>query len=122
MDAKPILFAATAKPEQSRLFYQDTLGLQFVSDQPYAIVFDTGGIMFRIQKVEQVTPPSYTVLGWEVNDINQTVATLSDKGVMFQKFPFLTQDESGVWTTPDGARVAWFNDPDGNMISITQSS
>jgi len=122
VEAKPILFTATANPEKSRSFYQDTLGLQLISDQPYALVFDTAGIMLRVQKVEQVTPPSYTVLGWEVGDIGLSVTELVEKGVAFEQFPFLTQDETGIWTTPDGARVAWFKDPDGNMISITQGS
>jgi catechol 2,3-dioxygenase-like lactoylglutathione lyase family enzyme len=122
MEAKPILFSATANPEQSRSFYQDTLGLHLISDQPYALVFNTGGIMLRVQKVEQVIPPPYTVLGWEVEDIDQTVTELTGKGVTFEYFVFLTQDETGIWTTPDGTRVAWFKDPDGNLVSITQGS
>jgi catechol 2,3-dioxygenase-like lactoylglutathione lyase family enzyme len=113
---------ATAKPEQSRAFYQDTLDLKFISDQPYALVFDTGGIMMRVQKVEQVVPPPYTVLGWEVENIDQSVTELTARGVVFEQFPFLTQDESAIWTTPENAKVAWFKDPDGNMVSITQGN
>ena len=119
---KPILFSATAQAETSRQFYEHTLGLTFVSEFPFALVFETGGVMLRIQKVETVIPPPYTVIGWEVADINQSVAKLNDKGVKFERFGFLTQDESGIWTTPDGAKVAWFKDPDGNTISITQES
>jgi len=78
--------------------------------------------MLRVQRVEQVTPVSYTVLGWEVEDIGQSVTELVEKGVSFEHFPFLTQDKTAIWTTPDGVRVAWFEDPNGNMISITQDS
>ena len=122
MEAKPILFAATANPEQSLSFYQDVLGLQLISDQPFALVFSTAGIMLRVQKVEQVMPPPYTSLGWEVVNLAQTTSELINKGVVFERFPFLDQDDAGIWTTPDGAQVAWFKDPDGNLISITQDS
>ena len=122
MEAKSILFAATANPEQSLSFYQDVLGLQLISDQPFALVFSTAGIMLRVQKVEQVMPPPYTSLGWEVVNLAQATSELINKGVVFERFPFLDQDDAGIWTTPDGAQVAWFKNPDGNLISITQDS
>ncbi len=120
MPLKPILFAATAKPEDSRRFYEQMLGLQFISDHPYAIVFDAEGVMLRVQKVEQVVSVPYTSLGFEVDDIRQSVADLIANGVDFEKYPFLDQDQDGIWTTPDGAMVAWCNDPDGSTVSLTQ--
>ena len=120
MPIKPILFAATAKPEASRRFYEQSLGLHFVSDQPYAIVFDADGVMLRIQKVEQVVTVPYTSLGFEVDNIKQSVLELNAKGVVFEQYPFLEQDDDGIWTTPDGAMVAWCKDPDGNTVSLTQ--
>jgi catechol 2,3-dioxygenase-like lactoylglutathione lyase family enzyme len=122
VEVKPILFAATTDSERSLSFYRDTLGLQFISDEPFALVFNTAGTMLRVQKVEQVVPPPYTSLGWEVKDIEQAATELINKGLTFEQFPFLTQDDRGIWTTPDEAQVAWFKDPDGNLISITQSS
>ena len=120
MILKPILFAATAKPEASRRFYEQILHLQFVADHTYAMVFDADGIMLRIQKVEQVVPVPYTSLGFEVEDIRQSVSKLNARGIEFEQYPFLEQDDDGVWTTPDGAMVAWCKDPDGSTVSLTQ--
>ena len=120
MVLKPILFAATAKPEASRRFYEQILELQFVSDHPYAMVFDADGVMLRIQKVEQVVPAPYTSLGFEVEDIKLSVSKLNARGIEFEQYPFLEQDDDGIWTTPDGAMVAWCKDPDGSTVSLTQ--
>jgi len=117
---KPILFVATCKPDESREFYQSILGLTLTEDQPFALVFDTGGHQLRVQKVESVVPQPYTSAGWEVEDIEQTVKYLVEKGACMERYPFLQQDESGIWTTPDGARIAWFKDPDENVLSLTQ--
>jgi catechol 2,3-dioxygenase-like lactoylglutathione lyase family enzyme len=116
----PIAFVATAKPDEARAFYERTLGLDFVADEPFALVFDLGSIMLRIQKVDTLTPPPQTSLGWEVADIGAAVTMLAERGVAFEHFDFLPQDERGIWTTPSGARIAWFKDPDGNTLSLTQ--
>jgi len=113
--------AATTMPEKANEFYQDTLGLSSVADTPFAIVFDANGTMLRIQKVEHLTPAEHTLLGWKVDDIRATIEELTAKGVRFERFDRLPQDELGIWTTPDGSRVAWFKDPDGNTLSLTQS-
>ena len=119
---RPILFLATANADASLAFFRDTLELGFVEDSPFALVFDAAGIMLRIQKVEAVTPVPYTALGFDVDDIAARVDALAERGVSFERFDFMPQDERGIWTTPDGARVAWFRDPDGNLLSLTQSA
>jgi catechol 2,3-dioxygenase-like lactoylglutathione lyase family enzyme len=118
--ARVIAFAATSNPERSRTFYQQTLGLRLVSEDGFAIVFDANGVMLRVQKVQGHTPPPYTVLGWDVADVHAEVEALSARGVVFQHFEGMEQDEAGVWTSPAGGRIAWFRDPDGNTLSLTQ--
>lgn len=118
--ARVIAFAATSSPERSRTFYQQTLGLRLVSEDGFAIVFDANGVMLRVQKVQGHTPPPYTVVGWEVADIHAEVKELAARGVVFERFEGMGQDEAGVWTSPAGGRIAWFRDPDGNVLSLTQ--
>lgn len=113
-------FVATTRPDRARTFYADVLGLRLVSDEAWAIVFEADGIMLRVQKVPALEPAQHTVLGWQVPDIVATMSALVDRGVRFERYPALPQDEHGVWTTPDGHRVAWFKDPDGNTLSLTQ--
>ena len=99
----------------------DVLGLRFVSDDQFALVVDSNGITTRITKVPNFTPQKFTVLGWEVSDIEKAVTELDEKSVSFEKYGFPGQDERGIWTVPGGeAKVAWFKDPDGNVLSITQ--
>ena len=116
--ADPIAFVATVNAEAAIAFYRDVLGLTFVSDDPFAVVFDLNGTMLRIAKVESLTPAQQTVLGWQVDDIEATVRGLTEKGVTFERYPQLEQDDMGIWTSP-GARIAWFKDPDGNTLSLT---
>jgi catechol 2,3-dioxygenase-like lactoylglutathione lyase family enzyme len=118
--ASVIAFVATAKPEEARRFYEDVLGLRFVEDSPFALVFEAGGTMLRIQKVEAVTPGEGTSLGWLVSDIRGTLNALRLSSVVFNRYDGMPQDERGIWTTPDGSHVARFNDPDGNTLSLTQ--
>jgi catechol 2,3-dioxygenase-like lactoylglutathione lyase family enzyme len=118
----PILFAATTNAERARKFYEQALGLVFVSDDPFALVFQTGKIQLRIQKVESKPKINYTVLGWAVQDIHEAVSHLSKAGVKFLKFDGLNQDADGVWRAPNGAQVAWFHDPDDNTLSLTEYS
>jgi catechol 2,3-dioxygenase-like lactoylglutathione lyase family enzyme len=118
--SKLIGFAATTNPERAREFYGETLGLPLVEESPFALVFDAAGTMLRIQKVESLSPARHTTLGWEVEDIGATIHQLTENGVRFERFPGLPQDDLGIWTTPDGSQVAWFKDPDGNTLSLTE--
>jgi catechol 2,3-dioxygenase-like lactoylglutathione lyase family enzyme len=113
-------FVATTDAARATTFYRDVLGLELLSDEPYALVFDAGGTLLRAQKVEEHEPPCHTVLGWRVDDIRGVIADLVARGVTFERFPFFEQDDLGVWATPGGASVAWFKDPDGNTLSLTQ--
>ncbi len=115
-----ILFAATAQAENSKLYYQDLLGLTLLQDTPFALVFNVDGITLRVQKVGEVVLAPYTTLGFAVKDLQQTVSLLSTAGVRFERYSFMEQDASGIWKTPDGACVAWCKDPDGNTVSFTQ--
>jgi len=118
--SKLICFAATTKPAEAKAFYGDTLGLSLVEESPFAFVFDANGTMLRVQKVRELSPAGYTTLGWEVADIRSTIQRLSEKGVRFERYDGVPQDELGIWTTPDGSKVAWFKDPDGNLLSLTE--
>lgn len=113
-------FVATTKPEAARQFYGQTLGLPLIEDGPYALVFSANGTMVRVQKVGRVTPAGYTALGWAVADIRDVMARLAERGVAFERYEGMGQDERGVWRSPSGAAVAWFRDPDGNILSLTQ--
>ena len=119
-NSKIISFVATRNPASALKFYAETLGLKLISDDPFAIVFDANGTMLRVQKVHELVLARHTVLGWEVADISAKTKELMKRGVHFEHFEGLAQDESGVWTTPSGAKVAWFKDPDGNTLSLTQ--
>jgi catechol 2,3-dioxygenase-like lactoylglutathione lyase family enzyme len=116
----PILFLATANAERSRAFYERVLGLVFVADEPPALVFRTGNRMLRIQKVDRVQSALYTALGWAVSDIRQAARDLRAAGIVFQRYEGMTQDGDGIWQAPSGALVAWFRDPDGHVLSLTQ--
>jgi catechol 2,3-dioxygenase-like lactoylglutathione lyase family enzyme len=113
-------FAATTHPELAKAFYRDVLGLRLIEDGAFAIVFDANGTMLRIQKVEEHVPARHTALGWRVDDVRSKVDELVRKGVRFERYQPLPQDDRGIWRTPDGAEVAWFKDPDGNVLSLTQ--
>ena len=115
-----IAFVGTARPEAAIAFYRDTLGLALVADEPFALVFDVRGVMLRVTKVDAVQPAPYTVLGWRVADIRAAAGELGARGVAFERYPGMPQDELGIWTSPSGARIAWFRDPDGNVLSLTQ--
>ena len=117
---QPILFLATANAERSREFYERVLGLAFVADEPPALVFQVGHSMLRIQKVQKVHTAPYTALGWAVSDIRATVRRLSDAGVVFERYEGMNQDGDGIWQAPSGGLVAWFRDPDGHVLSLTQ--
>jgi len=118
--AKIVAFIMSADSVRSRGFYVDVLGLRFVSDDNFALVVESNGNLVRIGKAKEVNPARHTVLGWEVQDIETTLTDLQARGVKFQHYGFKDQDERGIWNTPDGSKVAWFLDPDGNVLSISQ--
>ena len=120
MLSKMVGFIGTAKPAEAKYFYEKTLGLRLEEETPFALVFTSGDTTVRVQKVETVVTLPYTALGWEVTDIATAVQHLTSRGVKFQRFEGLPQNELGIWLTPDGAQVAWFHDADGNTLSLTE--
>jgi len=122
LESAPIMaFSATTDATRAKAFYQDQLGLRLVSEEQYALVFDAGGTMLRVQRVKEVREAQYTSLGWNVPDIAATVGDLANAGVKFEQYGMPGQDEKGIWTPPGStAKVAWFKDPDGNILSLTQ--
>ena len=118
----PVAFIPTTKPEAARAFYEKTLGLRFESADDFAIVFRLGAanIMLRITMVPELTPHQFTTFGWQVDDIVASVTELAAKGVEFTRYGFLEQDERAIWNAPGGTKVAWFRDPDGNTLSLSQ--
>ena len=119
---KMIGFLATTDAKRAKAFYCDVLGFRAVAEDDYALVLDANGTMLRVRKGESHTPAKGTVLGWEVDDIYAAIATLAARGVRFEQFglPFMKQDAQGVWTPANGDQVAWFKDPDGNVLSISR--
>jgi catechol 2,3-dioxygenase-like lactoylglutathione lyase family enzyme len=115
-----VAFVPTKDAGKARAFYEGVLGLRLVKDDGFAMVLDANGIMVRVARVPQFTPAQFTILGWEVADIGKMVVGLQEKGVHCEKFGFFEQDELGIWTAPTGDKVAWFKDPDGNVLSISQ--
>lgn len=121
MTTRAIAFVATSQPERALPFYRDVLGLRLVEDSPFAIVFDAFGTVLRVQKAETVVIAPYTSFGLDVDDIVSAVRALSGKGISPVRYPCFEQDALGIWTTPSGARIFWFRDPDGNLLSLSQS-
>lgn len=120
-DQAVIGFVATSHPDRAKKFYRDTLGLPLVSEElPFALVFDANGTILRVTIAKQVHPAGYTVLGWNVPDIAAAAKALSNAGVQFERYAGMEQNELGIWSSPGGAKVAWFKDPDGNILSISQ--
>jgi catechol 2,3-dioxygenase-like lactoylglutathione lyase family enzyme len=115
-----IAFVSTADARRALSFYRDTLRLRLVSETPFALVFDVMGTMLRVAIAETVSPAPYTVLGWQVADIAATVDDLTAQAVVFTRYEGMDQDARGIWTSPAGGRIAWFHDPDGNVLSLTQ--
>jgi len=114
-------FVATSDADRAKKFYRDTLGLRLESEEmPFALVFDAHGTMLRVTIVKKVSPAGYTVLGWQVPNISAAAKTLQEAGVRFERYQGMEQDELGIWSSPGGGKVAWFKDPDGNTLSISQ--
>jgi len=120
--SKIMAFAATTDGAKARAFYEGVLGLRFVSEDAFAVVYEVGGVELRIQKVQALTPQPHTQLGWSVSSIDKVVEELGGRGAVFEKYAYLEQDAQGIWTAPSGAKVAWLKDPDGNLLSLTEPS
>jgi len=116
---KIIAFVPTKDTVKARGFYEGVLGLRFLKDDGFALVLEANGIMVRVAKAD-FQPARFTILGWEVSDLANMVAALQERGVSFEKYDALKQDRLGIWTAPSGDKVAWFKDPDGNVLSLSQ--
>lgn len=114
-----VAFVPTTDYAKARAFYEGILGLRFISQDDFALVLDANGIMLRITKVRDHQPAPFTILGWNVSEIEGLVRRLQEK-VQFERYGFLQQDKLGVWTAPSGGKVAWFKDPDGNVLSLSE--
>ena len=117
--ANVIGFIPTKDFRRAKAFYGAKLGLRLVATDKFALVFESGGTTIRVVKVSGFEPAGFTILGWRVDDIQQRVAALLERGVVFERFPWMKQDAQGIWIAPGGARVAWFKDPDGNVLSLS---
>jgi predicted enzyme related to lactoylglutathione lyase len=120
--AQVVAFVPTKDFKSAQEFYEATLGLPLMAKDDLALMFEVGGTRIRIAKVAKSQPAAFTILGWRVADVQQTASSLAKRGVTFERFPGMKQDKLGIWTAPSGARVAWFKDPDGNVLSISQQS
>jgi predicted enzyme related to lactoylglutathione lyase len=119
-DKKIKAFVPTVMPDKAKIFYKETLGLKLLSEDKYALEFEANGGLLRVTTVQEFKPQIFTVLGWNVEDISSTVKLLNAKGVFCERFGFFEQDSLGIWTSPNGSKVAWFKDPDGNVLSLTE--
>ena len=114
------LFETVTEKICDRLFYEGIIGLRVISEDHFALVLDGNGTMIRVTNVPNFKPQQFTILGWDVSDIDEAVSHLNQRGVRFEKYGMARQNEQGIWKSPNGARVAWFKDPDGNVLSLTQ--
>ena len=119
-DKKLKAFVPTVKPNEAKLFYKDILGLKLLSQDNFALEFDANGTLLRVTIVQNLKPHPFTILGWNVDDIVSVIKQLNDKNIFCERFDFLEQDNLGIWTSPNGSKVAWFKDPDGNVLSLTE--
>jgi len=119
-NARLIGFVPTRNADRARDFYESALGLRFLKDDTFALIMQSGESTVRIVRVGEFQPFPFTLLGWDVADIDAAVADLSGRGVQFQRYGFLEQSPAGIWTAPGAVKVAWFQDPDGNTLSISQ--
>jgi catechol 2,3-dioxygenase-like lactoylglutathione lyase family enzyme len=119
-DAMVTPMVGTVQPDASKAFYQDVLGLKFLSEDQFAAIYEARNARLRVSRVPAVTPAPYAVLAFTVDNIEVVVDALSAKGVIFQRYAFFVQDARGIWTAPGGTKVAWFHDPDLNLLSVAQ--
>jgi len=114
------MYVGTTDVARSRAFYRDVLGFTLIKDDASGLLFSLYGAMLRVSKVETLTPQAFTALGWTVDDLVTEVLPLAQRGVVFERYPDLAQDERGVARFPNADLVVWFKDPDGNLLSVTQ--
>ena len=119
-DKKLKAFVPTTDPAKAKHFYKDLLGLKLLSEDNYALEFDANGTLLRVTTVGELNPLPFTVLGWKVTDISSVIRDLNKKGIIFERYDFLQQDEFGIWEAPGGTKVAWFKDADGNILSLDE--
>ncbi|MEO0882795.1 MAG: VOC family protein [Pseudomonadota bacterium] len=113
-------FVPVTDGDRAKSFYKGVLGLTLLEDTPFAVVFKVPGGTLRLAKTPNFTPQPFSLISWVVDDLETDMATLRENGVSFEFFDGLPQDKQGVWTVPDGAKVCWFKDPDGNLLSLSQ--
>jgi len=119
--AQTTVFLGTAKADEARHFYLDVLGLELIRDDQFAVVFKLKGGELALSKIPSVSPQGYTVLDFQVPDLEAAHGLLSARGAVFERFQGMPLDDFASWTTPDGsARIAWFKDPDGHVLSISE--
>ena len=121
-DKKLKAFIPTVEPEKAKEFYMKVLGLTLLSEDHYGMEFYSNGTLLRINTVNKLSPQPFTILGWDVDNLLSTMGTLSRAGVIFERYNYIEQDNFGIWTAPGGIKVAWFKDPDGNILSLTENS
>jgi catechol 2,3-dioxygenase-like lactoylglutathione lyase family enzyme len=123
-NAEVIAFVPTRNPQKAQAFYEGVLGLEFVSADTFAVVFNANGVTLRIADVSSVPdfkPAAFTILGWHVPSAEAAVRELRAKGITFERYPWMEQTENGIWNSPSGAKVAWFKDPDGNVLAVSET-
>ncbi|MCB9271937.1 MAG: VOC family protein [Lewinellaceae bacterium] len=113
-------FIPTVDPQEAILFYRDLLGFELMSEDDYAMEFNANGTLLRVTIVDEFVPQPFTILGWNIENLVFTVRQFNEKNIYFEIFDFLEQDDLGIWNSPGGAKVAWFKDPDGNILSLTE--
>ena len=113
-------FIPTVNPQEAILFYRDLLGFELMSEDDYAMEFNANGTLLRVTIVDEFVPQPFTILGWNIENLVFTVRQFNNKYIYFEIFDFLEQDDLGIWNSPGGAKVAWFKDPDGNILSLTE--
>ena len=120
LDGQPVAFIAVRDLERAEAFYVGRLGLTRVARDDFALVVRSGSIQIRITHVPNLTPQPFTVLGWQVEALEQVVERLRAAGIELRRFPGMDQDAAGIWRAPSGARIAWFEDPDRNVLSLSE--
>lgn len=120
VSGKTVAFVPSRDLAGAEQFYVEVLGLAKLSGGPYGLVLEANGVTVRIARTESLEPQPFTILGFDVTDVEQTARALAAQGVTFQRYPSMKQDELGIWSSPGGSRIAWFKDPDGNTLSVAQ--
>ena len=117
--ARVVGFIPVKDFRRAKAFYSTKLGLRFVAKDAFALVFESGGTTIRVVKVGDFQPAGFTILGWKVSDVRRVVTALGRRGIAFERYRWMEQDALGIWTAPGGTLVAWFKDPDGNVLSLS---